>query len=71
MSESLAGPDKDLTITGITCRGGPGTMYRMLATTPHYRPYGFFQLIREDRNNTAREDAEENDGPTAPSRWTR
>jgi len=58
MSVSLAGPDKDLTITGITCRGGPGTMYRLLATTPHYRPYGFFQLIREDRNNTASDDVE-------------
>jgi hypothetical protein len=53
MSVSLAGPDPDLTITGITCRGGPGTMYRVLAVAPHYRPYAFFQLIREDRNNTA------------------
>ncbi len=58
MSVSLAGPDADLTITGITCRGGPGTMYRVLATAPHYRPYGFFQLIREDRNNTASDDVE-------------
>lgn len=58
MSVSLAGPDADLTITGITCRGGPGTMYRVLASAPHYRPYGFFQLIREDRNNTASDDVE-------------
>jgi hypothetical protein len=58
MNVSLAGPDPDLTITGITCRGGPGTMYRVLATAPHYRPYGFFQLIREFRNNTASDDVE-------------
>lgn len=58
MSVSLAGPDRDLTITDITCRGGPGTMYRVLATAPHYRPYGFFQLIQEDRNNTASDDVE-------------
>jgi hypothetical protein len=58
MSVSLAGPDPDLTITGITCRGGPGTMYRVLATAPHYRPYGFFQLIREGRHNTASDDVE-------------
>ena len=58
MNVSLAGPDADLTILGITCRGGPGTMYRVLATTPHYRPYAFIQLIREDRNNTASDDVE-------------
>ena len=58
MNVSLAGPDPDLTITGITCRGGPGTMYRVLATTPHYRPYAFIQLVREDRNNTASDDVE-------------
>lgn len=58
MSVSLAGPDPDLIIMGITCRGGPGTMYRVLARTAHYRPYGFFQLIREGRNNTASDDVE-------------
>jgi len=58
MNVSLVGPDSDLTITGITCRGGPGTMYRVLAMTPHYRSYGFVQLIREDRNNTASDDVE-------------
>lgn len=58
MHVSLAGPDPDLTITGITCRGGPGTMYRVLVTTPHYRPYAFIQLVREDRNNTASDDVE-------------
>lgn len=58
MNVSLAGPDAHLIITGITCRGGPGTMYRVSATTPHYRPYAFIQLIREDRTNTASDDIE-------------
>jgi hypothetical protein len=30
----------------------------VFATTPHYRPYAFVQLIREDRNNTASDDVE-------------
>jgi hypothetical protein len=55
---SLAGPDTDLTITGIACRSGLGSMYRVLAMTPHYRPYSFFQLIHEDRVNTAADDVE-------------
>lgn len=55
---SLVGPDPDLIITGITCRGGPGTMYRIVATADHYRPYAFFQLIQEDRLNTASDDVE-------------
>lgn len=53
MSVSLAGPDPRLIITGIACRGGPGTMYRVIARAPHYRPFAFFQLIQEDRQNTA------------------
>jgi hypothetical protein len=58
MHVSLVGPDADLKVTGVTCRGGPGTMYRVLAEAEHYRPYGFFQLIRENRNNTASDDVE-------------
>ncbi|MGH9200700.1 MAG: hypothetical protein ACRD2A_05635 [Vicinamibacterales bacterium] len=58
MNVTLAGPTPELTITGITCRSGPGTMYRVLAMAEHYRPYGFFQLIQEDRNNTASDDVE-------------
>jgi hypothetical protein len=50
---TLAGPDPDLLITGITCRGGIGTMYQVSAEAEHYRRYGFFQSIREDRVNTA------------------
>jgi hypothetical protein len=58
MDVSLASPVEELTITGVSCRSGPGTMYRILATTPHFRPYGFFQLIRENQNNTAADDVE-------------
>ncbi|MFN0164931.1 MAG: hypothetical protein ACKV22_00750 [Bryobacteraceae bacterium] len=52
------GSETDLTITGITCRGGPGTMYRMVVSAPHYRDYSFFQLIRENVVNTASDDVE-------------
>jgi hypothetical protein len=45
-------------VTGITCRGGPGTLYRVTATAAHYRPYAFIQLIEEDRDNTAHDDVE-------------
>lgn len=48
----------DLTITGIPCRGGPGTLYKISASAEHYRTYSFFQLVREDRNNTASDDVE-------------
>lgn len=51
-------PDRDLIITSIECRGGPGTMYRVQVTTPHYRPYAFLQLVREDRTNPAADDVE-------------
>jgi hypothetical protein len=52
------GTATDLTITGITCRGGPGTMYRVTATMPHHRPYSFFQLIREATDNSPSDDIE-------------
>ena len=58
MHVTLAGPDPDLTINGITCRGGIGTMYRVFAEAEHYRTYGFFQRIQEDRVNTASDDVE-------------
>jgi len=48
----------DLTITGLECRGGPGTLYRVAASTEHYRTYSFFQLIREDRVTSASDDVE-------------
>ncbi len=52
------GSSTELTIKGITCRGGPGTMYELLFEAPHFRPYGFFQLIREGAANTAGDDVE-------------
>src|SRR6476620_3901418 len=55
---TLAGPNPDLTINRITCRGGIGTMYRVFAGAEHYRRYGFFQLIQEDRVNTASDQVE-------------
>jgi hypothetical protein len=58
MDVSVTGSVTDLTITDITCRGGPGTLYRVRASVPHYRPYSFFQLIQEDRSNTASDDVE-------------
>lgn len=48
----------DLTIRDIRCRGGIGTMYRVLVTTPHFRPYAFLQLIKEDLDNQASDDVE-------------
>jgi len=52
------GTATELTVTGIICRGGPGTMYELQANTPHYRTYGFFQLIQEGSGNTAADDVE-------------
>jgi len=58
MVVSVAGPVGRLTITGIACQTGPGTMYEVRASTPHYRKYAFFQLIQEDRDNPASDDIE-------------
>jgi hypothetical protein len=58
MHVTLAGPDPKLLIRRITCRGGIGTMYRVSAEAEHYRLYQFFQLIQEDRVNTASDDVE-------------
>ena len=52
------GTDTDLTITGITCRGGPGTIYQVTTSAPHYRDYSFFQLIREKVVTTASDDVQ-------------
>ncbi|MEN6600829.1 MAG: hypothetical protein ABFD86_00325 [Bryobacteraceae bacterium] len=48
----------DLLVTGITCRAGLGTMYRLAVSAPHYRDYSFFQLIQENAVNTASDDVE-------------
>ena len=52
------GSATDLTITGIACQGGPGSRYKVQLRTPHYRPYGFFQLIQEGPSNQAGDDVE-------------
>jgi hypothetical protein len=52
------GPVGSLTITGIACQTGPGTMYEVRASTPHHRKYAFFQLIQENRDNTASDSVE-------------
>jgi hypothetical protein len=48
----------NLTVNGLECRGGPGTLYRVTASAQHFRPYSFFQLIRENRTTTASDDVE-------------
>jgi len=52
------GTASEIQVTGITCRGGPGTMYRVSASAPHYRVYSFFQLIREASVSPASDDVE-------------
>jgi len=58
LTVTLAKKASDLTITGVTCRGGPGTMYKVVARVDHFRPYAFFQSIKADRTNTASDDVE-------------
>lgn len=55
---SVSGSVTELTITGVTCRTGPGTMYRVSAKANHFRPYTFIQLVQENRDNTASDDVE-------------
>ncbi len=58
MEVSVKGPLGSLTVTGIPCQTGPGTMYEVRVSAPHHRKYAFFQLIQEDRDNTATDDVE-------------
>ena len=53
MVVKVNGPVGALTITGIACQTGPGTMYELRASTPNHKKYAFFQLIQEDRDNVA------------------
>ena len=50
------GDSKELHITGIACSGGTATVYQVSLSAAHYRPYGFFQPILENRVNPASED---------------
>ena len=58
LTVTLASKASDLTITGVTCREGPGTIYKVVARANHFRPYAFFQSIKADRTNTASDDVE-------------
>ena len=58
MIVKVNGPVGALTITGIACQTGAGTMYELRASTPHHRKYAFFQLIQENRDNTASDNVE-------------
>jgi hypothetical protein len=44
-----------LLVSGIQCRGGPGTLYVVTVDGEHYKPFSFFQMIFEKRENTASE----------------
>jgi hypothetical protein len=52
------GSETDAIISGLPCRGGPGTMYRVMASAPHQRVYSYFQLIVEDTVNSSSDDVE-------------
>ncbi|MPY86819.1 MAG: hypothetical protein GEU99_02760 [Luteitalea sp.] len=49
---SLTG-ETTIVVNGLQCRGGPGTLYAVRITSKNFRPYAFFQLIAEQRHNTA------------------
>ena len=52
------GAETDAVISGLPCRGGPGTMYKVFTSIPHHREYAFFQLITENTVNAASDDVE-------------
>jgi len=51
---SLDGTDT-LSVTGIQCRGGPGTLYAVTVDGEHFKPFSFFQMVFEKRDNIASE----------------
>ena len=52
------GSETEAIISGLPCRGGLGTMYRVSASTAHHRVYSYFQKIVEDTVNGATDDIE-------------
>ena len=52
------GAETDAIISGLPCKGGLGTMYRVLASTAHYRVYSYFQRIVENTVNGGTDDVE-------------
>jgi len=56
MVVSFSAPgETDFIVENLLCRGGPGTLYRVVITTGNFRPYSFFQLIQEERLNNPSE----------------
>ena len=43
----------ELTVAGISCRGGVGTQYRVAASSEHFKTYQFLQRIEEGRVSQA------------------
>lgn len=54
VSFPLAG-ETDFIVEDVRCRAGPGTLYRVRIATKNFRPYAFFQFVREQRANTPSE----------------
>ena len=52
------GTETEAIISGLPCKGGLGTMYRVLASTAHYRVYSYFQRIVENTVNGGADDVE-------------
>jgi hypothetical protein len=52
------GSETDAIISGLPCKGGLGTMYRVSASTSHYRVYSYFQRIVENTVNGGTDDVE-------------
>ncbi|NWF82876.1 MAG: hypothetical protein HXY18_03500 [Bryobacteraceae bacterium] len=42
----------EITVNGISCLGGSGTLYQVTAGAPHFRPYSFFQRMIAGAKNT-------------------
>src|SRR4030095_1117994 len=52
------GSETDAIISGLPCRGGIGTMYRVSSSTPHFRVYSYFQRIVENTVSGGTDDVE-------------
>ena len=58
MEVSINGPVSELTVTGIHCQTGFGTLYEVRTETPHYKRYAFLQNILENKTNKASDDSQ-------------
>jgi hypothetical protein len=56
MVASFSAPgETDFIVENLQCRGGPGTLYRVVIANGNFRRYSFFQLILEERLNNPTE----------------